>query len=74
MKRCILEANFEGQGWQTTLFTILLVLIWGWDVFEKGEISEKGCVEIKDWGTSLHLFSSITPLSVYRVKAPLWFP
>ena len=70
MKGCILEANLEGQGWQTTLFTILLVLIWGWDVFEKGETSEKGCVEIEDWDTSLHLFISITLLSVHRVKAP----
>ena len=26
MKGCILEANFEGQGWSSRLFTILLIL------------------------------------------------
>ena len=28
MKGCILEANLEGQGWQSRLFTILLILTW----------------------------------------------
>ena len=27
MKECILGANLEGQGWQSRLFTILLILI-----------------------------------------------
>ena len=26
MKGCILETNFEGRGWSSTLFTILLIL------------------------------------------------
>ena len=26
-----------------------------WDIFEKEGTSEKGCVEIEDWGTSVHL-------------------
>ena len=28
MKRCIGEANLEGQGWKSRLFTILLILTW----------------------------------------------
>ena len=28
MKGCIIEAHLEGQGWQSTLFTILLILTW----------------------------------------------
>ena len=28
MKGCILETNFEGQGWSSRLFTILLILTW----------------------------------------------
>ena len=28
MKGSILETNFEGQGWPSRLFTILLILTW----------------------------------------------
>ena len=28
MKTCIGEANLEGQGWKSRLFTILLILTW----------------------------------------------
>ena len=28
MKVCILEANLEGQGWYSKLFTILSILTW----------------------------------------------
>ena len=36
------------------MFTNLLVLTWGWDIFEKEGTSEKGCFEIEDWGFSVH--------------------
>ena len=26
----------------------------GWNTFEKEGTSEKGCIEMKDWGTSVH--------------------
>ena len=35
MKRYIPEANLEGQGWLKTLFTNLLVLTCGLDIFER---------------------------------------
>ena len=35
-----MEANHEGHGWQTTLFTNLLVLTWG---------LEKACIFLT-WG------------------------
>ena len=28
MKGCILDANFEGQGWSSELFTTFLILTW----------------------------------------------
>ena len=28
LKGCILEANLEGKGWQSRLFTVLLILTW----------------------------------------------
>ena len=28
MKECILETNLKGQGWYSSLFTILLILTW----------------------------------------------
>ena len=39
----------------------------GWDIFEKKGTSEKGCVEIEDWGISVHfalLFKKI-PFTLY---------
>ena len=37
------------------LCTILLVLILGWDIFEKEGESGKGYIEIGHWGTSVQL-------------------
>ena len=65
MKECILEANLKRQGWWTTLLTILLVLTWDWDIFEKEGTSEKGCVEIEDWGFSIHLVLGFQENSIY---------
>ena len=48
MKGCILDANLEGQGWHTTLFTNLLVLTKTSCIFEKEGTSEKGCFEIEN--------------------------
>ena len=41
MKVCILEANLEGQGWYSKLFTILLILTWELRYLEKGGFTEK---------------------------------
>ena len=32
----------------------MLVLTWGWDIFEKEGTTENGCVEIDDWVTPVH--------------------
>ena len=38
----------------------------GWDIFEKEGTSEKGCVEIEDWGfSSLQLALGIQENSIY---------
>ena len=67
MKGYIPAANLERQGWQTILFTNLLVLTWGWDTFEKEETSKKGCVEIEDWGFSVHFLLEFQENSVYTL-------
>ena len=41
MKGCILEANFEGQGWSSRLFTILLILIWEFRYPQKRLVNRK---------------------------------
>ena len=64
MKGCILER----QVWQTTLFTILLVLTpGGWDIFEKEGISEKGYVEIEDWDFSVHFVLGFQENPIYTL-------
>ena len=40
-----LEAYLEGQGWQTTLFTICWFYPGGWDIFEKERTSEKDALK-----------------------------
>ena len=37
----------------------------GWDIFEKEGTSEKGCVEIEDWGFSLHFVLGFQENSIY---------
>ena len=38
----------------------------GWDIFEKEGTSEKGCVEIEDWGfSSLHFVLGFQENSIY---------
>ena len=38
----------------------------GWDIFEKEETSEKGCVEIEDWGfSSLNFLLGFQESSIY---------
>ena len=89
MKGCIPEANLEGQGWRTTLFTNLLVLTWGLRYFWKRGDIKKGCVEIEDWSffvhfilgfqenfiCTLHLYFSqdITKLCKVYTKTGSWF-
>ena len=73
MTKCIVEANLEGQGWYITLFTILLVLTWGWHISEREETSEKGCVEIKDWGTSVQFVLGFQENSLQNLFAFLLF-
>ena len=63
------EDNLDRHGWQTTLFTILF-LTWGLRYFLKKGTSEKGCVEIEDWGTFVHFIlgfqeNSMQSLSVF---------
>ena len=41
MKGYILEANFEGQGWSSRLFTILLILTWELRYPQKRGINRK---------------------------------
>ena len=41
MKRCILEAKFEGQRWSSRLFTILLILTWELRYPQKKGLTEK---------------------------------
>ena len=41
MKGCILEANFEGQGWSSRLFTILLILTWELRYTQKRGVNRK---------------------------------
>ena len=41
MTGCILEANFEGQGWSSRLLTILLILIWELKYSQKREVNRK---------------------------------
>ena len=48
MKGCVFEVNLQRQGWQTVLFTILLVLTWGWDISEK-----RGNVRKRRWNRRL---------------------
>ena len=47
------------------MFTNLLVLTKGWDIFEKEGRSEKGCVEIEDWGFSLQFVLEFQENSIY---------
>ena len=37
----------------------------GWDIFEKEGTSEKGCVEIEDWGFSLQFVLGFQENSIY---------
>ena len=66
MKGCIFEANFEGQGWETPF-----CCFWpgGWDIFEKEETPEKGCVEIEDGSTSIHFVSGFQENSMRSLSA-----
>ena len=41
MKVCILEANLEGQGWYSKLFTILSILTWELRYLGKRGFTEK---------------------------------
>ena len=41
MKGCILVANFEGQGWSSRLFTVLLILTWEMRYPQKTGINRK---------------------------------
>ena len=41
MKGCILDANFEGQGWSLRLLTILVILTWELRYPEKEGLAEK---------------------------------
>ena len=41
MKGCILEANFEGQGWSSRLFTVLLILAWEFRYPQKRGVNRK---------------------------------
>ena len=41
MKGCTLAANFEGQGWSSRLFTILLILIWEFRYPQKRGVNRK---------------------------------
>ena len=36
-----------------------------WDIYEKEGTSEKGCVEIEDWGFSLHFVLGFQENSIY---------
>ena len=55
MKGCIPEANLKGQGWETTLFTNLLVQTWGLRYFWKtGNIRKKVC-----WNRRLRLLCTL---------------
>ena len=55
MKGCILEAILEGQGWQATLFTNLLVLSWGLRYFwRRGNITKR-----MRWNTRLRLLCKL---------------
>ena len=48
------------------IFTNLLVLTRGWDIFEKKGASEKGCVEIED-GFSVHFVLGFQEKSIYTL-------
>ena len=39
----------------------------GWDIFEKEGTSEKGCVEIEDWGISVHFALLFQENSIYTL-------
>ena len=39
----------------------------GGDIFEKEQTSEKGCVEIKDWGFSVHFVLRFQENSIYTL-------
>ena len=39
----------------------------GLDIFENEEIPEKGCVEIEDWGFSVHLGLGFQENSIYSL-------
>ena len=55
MKECIPEANLEGQGWQATLFTNLLVLTWEFRYFWKwGNIRKR-----IHWNRTLRLICTL---------------
>ena len=38
-----------------------------WYTFEKGETSEKGCIEIEDWGISAHFVLGCKENSIYTL-------
>ena len=65
MKGCIIEANIGGkrQGWLPTCW----FQPGGWDIIEKEETSEKGCVEIEDWGFSVHFVLGFQDSSIYTL-------
>ena len=78
MTGCISEANLVGQGCQLTLFAKLLILTLGlryfWKRGKKEETSEKGSVEIEDWGFSVHfvLYFQKIPFSLYSLHFTLF--
>ena len=40
----------------------------GLEIFENGGISEKGCVEIGDWGFSVHFGLGFQENSIYALQ------
>ena len=48
----------------------LFILTWGLSIFEKEETSEKRCVEIEHWGTSVPLYQGLKKITC---KASLLF-
>ena len=69
MKGHIFETNLEEQGWQTTLLPFCWFYPGDWDIFEKEGTSEKGCIEIEDWGNFVHSLLGFQENSMQSLSA-----
>ena len=69
MEGCILKVNLEGQGEKQHCLLFCCFYPGGYGIFEKEGTSEKRCVEIEDWATSVHFVLGFQESSMQSLSA-----